>query len=65
MEADELIDPFSNLKINILDADGNHIDGDLYVKVKRSLSHSPPRFTVHFTSVAPEVQTFFETARQS
>jgi adenylate cyclase len=52
--------PWSDIKIRLLRHDDTEIPGDLYAKVLRSLPESGTGFAVHFTSVAPEVATFFQ-----
>jgi class 3 adenylate cyclase len=48
--------PLSNLKIQIEDADGRPVPGDLYAKVIESRGTGGPHTLVRFTSVPPEVE---------
>lgn len=50
----------TNIKIALFDDDGTEISTDLYAKVTRNISESPPRFVVTYTSVPPEVKDFFK-----
>ncbi len=50
---------FTNLKISLFDHQGNELTTDLYAKVTKHISESPPLFRVHFTSVPPEAEAFF------
>lgn len=50
----------TTLKLTLFERDDHVISSDLYAKVTEILSEAPPTFRVHFTSVPPEVQAFFE-----
>ncbi|MCZ6676086.1 MAG: adenylate/guanylate cyclase domain-containing protein [Candidatus Poribacteria bacterium] len=53
--------PFlSNLKITLVDANGEEIPGDLYGKVMESPADNPTHFYLRFTSVSSEVATSFQ-----
>lgn len=52
---------WSNLKIQLLDAKGDIIPGDLYAKVLRTLPAHQSAFYVHFTFVPPEIAAFLHT----
>jgi class 3 adenylate cyclase len=54
------IAPWSNIKLRLIEHNGETIRGDLYAKVLRYLPESRPGFYVHFTSVPPEVAAFFQ-----
>jgi len=52
----------ANLRISLYDLDDHEITDDLYGKVVARLSESPPAFLVHFTSVPPEAETFWQSS---
>lgn len=52
--------PWSEIKIQLMNHTGEKLPGDLYAKVLRPLPESRPGFAVHFTSISPEVATFFQ-----
>ena len=54
------VDKLSNLKISLLDSDGQEAASDLYAKVIRNLQENPPTFRVNFTSIPPEAVTFLD-----
>jgi adenylate cyclase len=54
------VEPWSDIKIQLLSSDGEDLPGDLYAKVMGCLSEGSRGFAVHFTSVPPEVAAFFE-----
>ena len=59
------LEPLTNVKINVLGADGAEIPGDIYAKVRPSCCASPSFVRVRFTSVPPEVERLFsELLRQ-
>ena len=53
--------PWSDIRIQFANLDGQAIPGHLYGKVIRQFSEGPRGFSVHFTSMAPEVTTFFQS----
>ncbi len=52
--------PMSNLKIQVTTPRGETIPGDLYAKAMGSLPGGQAGFTVHFTSLPPEIEAFFQ-----
>ncbi|MCP4104329.1 MAG: response regulator [Desulfobacteraceae bacterium] len=50
----------ANLKISLFDEDHFEITTDLYAKVTKNFSESPPVFKTIFTSVPPEAKAFFK-----
>ena len=54
------VDKLSNLKISLLDSDGQEAASDIYAKVIRNLQEHPPTFRVNFTSIPPEAVTFLD-----
>jgi PAS domain S-box-containing protein len=50
--------PLSNIKMHLIDGNGEEIPGTLYGKVVEKLSESSTVFSVRFTSIPPEVETF-------
>ena len=54
------VDKLSNLKISLLDSDGQEAASDLYAKVIRNLQENPPTFRVNFTSIPPEAVVFLD-----
>ena len=61
IRADTPVPVLSNLKIWLMDASGTDLPGDLYAKVVGLCPEGTAGFTVHFTSLAPELQTFVQT----
>jgi class 3 adenylate cyclase len=61
IHSDTLVSSWSNIRIQLTNLDGEPIPGHLYGKVIRQfLGVGPTGFSVHFTSIAPEVTTFFQ-----
>ncbi len=58
--SDHPIAPWSNLRIRLMGHNGEALPGELYAKVLRHLPESRPGFYAHFTSIPPEVATFFQ-----
>ena len=58
------VDKLSNLKISLLDSDGQEVASDLYGKVIRNLQENPPTFRVNFTSTPPEAVVFLDALLQ-
>jgi len=50
--------PLSNLKMHLIGSNGEEIPGALYGKVVGTPPESPTTFSVRFTSMPPEVETF-------
>jgi adenylate cyclase len=50
--------PLTNLKMHLIADNGEEIPGALYGKVVEQPSESPTIFSVRFTSMPPEVETF-------
>ncbi|HZY31914.1 MAG TPA: PAS domain S-box protein [Candidatus Methylomirabilis sp.] len=50
--------PFSNLKMHLIGSNGEQIPGALYGKVVGKLPEGSAAFSVRFTSMSPEVETF-------
>src|SRR5215475_4056775 len=62
IHSDTLVSSWSNIRIQLTNLDGEPIPGHLYGKVIRQcLGVGPTGFSVHFTSIAPEVTTFFQS----
>ena len=60
VRSDHPIAPWSNIKMQLMDHNGERLPGEIYAKVLRHFSESCPGFYVHFTSIPPEVATFFQ-----
>ena len=58
--SDHPVASWSNLRIRLLGCNGEALPGELYAKVLRHLPESRPGFYAHFTSIPPEVATFFQ-----
>ena len=58
--ADQALEPWSNIKAKLTGANGEGIPGDLYAKVMRPLSEEHHGFSMHFTSISPDIATFFK-----
>jgi adenylate cyclase len=58
--SEHLVESWSNIKMRLTGYNGEVIPGDLYAKVLRHFQESRPGFYVHFTSIPPEVATFFQ-----
>jgi len=54
------VEPWSNIKIQLMSGNGEELPGDLYAKVMGPLSEASLGFVVHFTSIPPKVAAFFE-----
>ncbi len=52
--------PLTNLKMHLIDGNGEEIPGTLYAKVVEKLSESSTVFSVRFTSMSPEVEPFLQ-----
>ncbi|MEK7483664.1 MAG: adenylate/guanylate cyclase domain-containing protein [Planctomycetota bacterium] len=51
---------FSNLKMDLYDSVGNKVVGEVYAKVLKLISHTPPRFLLALTSFSQEIQHFLD-----
>jgi adenylate cyclase len=60
VRSDHAVEPWSNIKLQLMSSDGEELPGDLYAKVMGALTQNVPGFVVHFTSIPPQVATFFE-----
>jgi adenylate cyclase len=60
VRSNHAVEPWSNIKIQLMSNNGEELPGDLYAKVIRPLSDGSPGFAVHFTSIPPRVALFFE-----
>jgi adenylate cyclase len=60
VRSDHAVEPWSNIKIQLMSNHGEALPGDLYAKVMGALTEDASGFTVHFTSIPPQVATFFE-----
>jgi adenylate cyclase len=60
VRSEYVVEPWSDIKIQLLNDKGQELPGDLYAKVMGPLPEGSHGFAVHFTSVAPEVAAFFE-----
>jgi hypothetical protein len=59
--SDTLVPSWSNIKLQLTNLDGEPIPGHLYGKIIRQCSEEPTGFSVHFTSMTPEVAAFFQS----
>lgn len=53
-------DPMTNLKMNLEDVDDALAGRDFYSKVTRAVDEEAQTYVVHFTSVPPEVDAYFQ-----
>ena len=58
------IDVMTNIKMNLADVDENLSAKDFYGKVVRKTGENGKNHEVHFTSVPPEVDAYFQAHRQ-
>lgn len=65
IECDLAVDRLTNLKMSLFDAQGREVTSNLYAKVSRAISDSPPRFQAYFTFVPTHVKTFIERTQQA
>jgi class 3 adenylate cyclase len=61
IHSDMLVSAWSNVKIQLMNLDGAPIPGYLYGKIIKQHLDGPTGFSVHFTSMAPEVVAFFQS----
>ena len=55
---DHPVPNFTDIKMHLIGKDGQDIHGSLYGKVVGTVPGSKARFSVRFTSVSPEIETF-------
>ena len=60
VRSDHAVEPWSNIKLQLMSNNGEELPGDLYAKVMGPIPEGSHGFAVHFTSVPPEVAAFFE-----
>ena len=60
VRSDHAVEPWSNIKLQLMSSNGEELPGDLYAKVMGARMQDAPGFAVHFTSIPPQVATFFE-----
>ena len=60
MHSERRVDPLTNIKVQVLDEEEKNVVGELYAKVMGPITGDAKGFAVRFTSVPPEVATFFE-----
>lgn len=58
------VDVMTNIKMNLVDVDENLSAKDFYGKVVRKTGENGKNHEVHFTSVPPEVDAYFQAHRQ-
>ena len=61
IHSDKLVSSWSNIRIQLTNLDGEPIPGHLYGKVIRQFLGGPTGFSVHFTSMTPDVVAFFQS----
>jgi adenylate cyclase len=54
------VKPLTNIKMEVMDEEEKKVVGELYAKVTGPLTGDAKGFAVHFTSVPPELATFFK-----
>jgi hypothetical protein len=60
----ESADPMTNVKMNLEDVDEALSGRDFYSKVTRAVDTEAQTYVVHFTSVPPEVDAYFQAHLQ-
>ncbi len=60
IRSDMAPEQLTNLKLSLFDDEGYEITTEMYAKVTKTLSDSPPVFRVRFTSVPKEAKAFFK-----
>jgi adenylate cyclase len=60
IRSDQVVEPWSNIKIKFTSINGEMPPGDVYAKVMGPTSADYPGFMVHFTSLPPEIAAFLE-----
>jgi hypothetical protein len=58
------VEILTNLKMNLADVDENLVARDFYGKVTESSAEKKQRYVVHFTSVPPEVDSYFQALKK-
>jgi len=61
IHSDMLVSSWSNIRLQLTNLNGEPIPGHLYGKIIRQFSEGPTGFSVHFTSMTPEVVAFFQS----
>ncbi|MDY6855396.1 MAG: response regulator [Thermodesulfobacteriota bacterium] len=61
IQAKEVFEQMTNLKISLFDNQQNQITDNIYAKIERILSSTPVLLRVHFSYVPPEANSFFKT----
>jgi len=57
---DHAVESWSNIKLQLMNDNGEELPGDLYAKVMGGRPQDAPWFVVHCTSIPPQVAMFFE-----
>src|SRR5262245_23201146 len=60
VRSDYAVEPWSDIKLQLMSNSGEELPGDLYAKVMGARTAEALGFAVHFTSIPPQVATFFE-----
>jgi class 3 adenylate cyclase/CHASE3 domain sensor protein len=60
--SDEPVASLSNLKMQLMNLNGEAVSGDLIAKVLGDTNESATRVVLHFTSVPQEIRTFLDTS---
>jgi len=60
VHSNHAVEPWSDIKLQLMNNSGEELRGDLYAKVTGTGLEDAPGFAVHFTSIPPQVATFFE-----
>jgi len=55
----QVLEPWSNIKMKLLLRHGEDLSGELYAKVMGPLSGDHSGAAVHFTSIPPDIETYF------
>lgn len=53
------VNRLDNIKLTVFDEEGYEVTSALYAKTTRNISDSPAAFVVSFTSVPPEIKSYF------
>jgi adenylate cyclase len=60
VHCDHPVTPFTNLRMQLIDRNGEALPGDLYGKVVGYPADRATGFTVHFTAIPPQLMTFLQ-----
>jgi adenylate cyclase len=60
VRSEHAVEPWSNIRIELMSNNGEELPGDLYAKVIAPPSEGSSGFAVYFTSIPPKVTAFFE-----